>query len=371
MRKLRLNAIEIGNDGNETGKTFSVDIPYQAGMESVFENRTYSAADAINRACSLFYGDGRKHSDASHAFCGRISEPARYTVESVIIEDSGVSDKEWSLKASPRQKAQKFLQVTEDVFNGAPLADSYAKQIPNDLLDVVNFFRGTDENMFSKAYYDRLLNKNRHSAIYVDKGDVVYDIGVGGGDQLIDLSDAVGSTGKIFGIDVYPEKLLDAEKKIKAHSLKNVQVSFGDGRDLSNTHLKYKGADEVLIFGVLEYLNKSNVDKLLNEAVKACKSDGKIIVGTTAQEYFLGSVKHRNINNALTAMIEKGIMPLGNGMEGTLFSREMIEDEFENRGLLTTIHSYSNKEVMPVNVMGEPEHIRNLPSEHFVVAKYN
>ena len=120
----------------------------------------------------------------------------------------------------------------------------------------------------------------------------------------------------------------------------------------------------------MEYLDKTNVNTMLDEAVNACKSDGKIILNTVAQEYFIQSAEHFGVNEQLVSMIKKCTMPVAEGIIGTLFSKEMIEAEFNKRGFSTTIDSYSNRDVMPIDMVAdEPDYIKNLPIEHFVVAE--
>jgi len=240
-------------------------------------------------------------------------------------------------------------------------------QVPEDLKYVVDYFNSySDAESSSDGYYQRIFSEK-----LVGNGDTVYDIGVGSGNHLPELSKVVGKSGKVVGIDVHPKKIQKAKEIVNAFHFSNVNVSFGDGRNLSNTPMKYNEADDVLIFGVLQYLNKFNAGKVLDEAAKACKPSGKIILGTAAQEYFEESLKYHNADIVILKRVENGMLPLYPSTEvGTIFTKNKITEEFKSRGFSAEVFSYKNKDVFPDNIMVEPDYIRNLPSEHFVVAKH-
>lgn len=229
----------------------------------------------------------------------------------------------------------------------------------NDLQNLVNHFRDYDGNLCGGAFYHKILTGH-----YLNEGDIVYDIGSGGGEFWPLFSYIVGASGKVIGIDIWPEKVADTYHMIDDHNLKNTHVTIGDGRLLP---LKY-GANKFLIIEVLKYLDKENSSKILDEATNACSSNGALFLGVDAKEYRLASAKYRKID-ADIKLLEKGTLQITENVFGSVFSKQDIIEELDCRGFSACIESISRSEAHPHNDYNEPESVRNLPSKYFVVAK--
>ncbi len=67
----------------------------------------------------------------------------------------------------------------------------------------------------------------------LQSGHKVLDIATGTGTAAIAITNQVGSTGKIVGIDLAPEMLKQAQKKIAAAGLKNIELRQEDAEQLS------------------------------------------------------------------------------------------------------------------------------------------
>lgn len=81
-----------------------------------------------------------------------------------------------------------------------------------------------------------VLSRLRHDAIArleLKQGDVVIDLGCGAGHSFLLLLERVGSSGRIVGLDVSPELLGQARKRIARHGWTNVELIEGDAAAFS------------------------------------------------------------------------------------------------------------------------------------------
>lgn len=62
-------------------------------------------------------------------------------------------------------------------------------------------------------------------------GDTVVELGVGTGANLEMLADAVGPDGRVIGVDLSPEMLVEAREKVTRHGWSNVELVEADARD--------------------------------------------------------------------------------------------------------------------------------------------
>jgi len=79
----------------------------------------------------------------------------------------------------------------------------------------------------------------------------------------------------IVGIDISRDMLRIASQKIKSLGLSNLKVKYADATD---TKLKDDSVDIIVISLVLHEVSKDLADKILSEAGRILKSDGKILV---------------------------------------------------------------------------------------------
>ena len=130
-----------------------------------------------------------------------------------------------------------------------------------DLLDVI-YFRNYD-NSPRKAVLEA-----------IDRQDKVLDLCTGTATNAIKISQILPET-KIVGIDVSRDMLRVAKDKIQKNSVKNVKLY---SMDATSTKFKNKCFDKVLISLVLHELEETLVEKILKEAARVLKDDGRIIV---------------------------------------------------------------------------------------------
>lgn len=130
-----------------------------------------------------------------------------------------------------------------------------------DLLDVI-YFRDY-ENSPRKAVLEA-----------IDGQDKILDLCTGTATNAIQISQILPDT-KVIGIDISKDMLRVAKEKVKKKYVKNVKLY---PMDATNTKFKNKCFDKILISLVLHELEGPLAEKMLKEAVRVLKDDGRIIV---------------------------------------------------------------------------------------------
>lgn len=107
----------------------------------------------------------------------------------------------------------------------------------------------------------------------ITTGSAVADIGCHEGYMTMKLSKAVGSTGKVFAVDVEESKLDKLKKHLKDREIKNVQVVKGD---YDNPKLPENSLDAVIILDT--YHEMDDHDEILQHIKKALKPGGRLLL---------------------------------------------------------------------------------------------
>jgi cobalt-precorrin-6B (C15)-methyltransferase len=106
----------------------------------------------------------------------------------------------------------------------------------------------------------------------LSKGQIVYDIGCGSGSISIEASHQVGTTGKVFSIDIDPNAVELTKKNLNKFQVSNVSVILGNAIQKIN---ELPIADSIFIGGT---------GGETSEIVKLCetklKQGGRIVIGT-------------------------------------------------------------------------------------------
>jgi demethylmenaquinone methyltransferase/2-methoxy-6-polyprenyl-1,4-benzoquinol methylase len=128
------------------------------------------------------------------------------------------------------------------------------------------FLEGVDDNLRKRAL--KLLN--------IDKGEIVLEIGFGRGNFLLKLAKEVGKEGKVYGIDITPEMVKVAKKKIIKEGLtQRVILTEGDAKKLPYNNDMF---DLVYIESTLELFDTPDIPKVLNEIKRVMKPSGRLCV---------------------------------------------------------------------------------------------
>jgi arsenite methyltransferase len=134
----------------------------------------------------------------------------------------------------------------------------------------------------TEQWLKTLDSKNRLEKLQVDKavgvlglkpGSVVADVGAGAGAFTLPLSQAVGTRGKVYAIDIDQGLVEHIGKKAKEQGATNVQPVLGQFTDPS---LPAKDVDVAFIYDVLHHIE--NRSEYLKNLATYLKRDGRIAV---------------------------------------------------------------------------------------------
>jgi len=135
---------------------------------------------------------------------------------------------------------------------------------------------GIPDELFERVE-DVPITKEEVRVIQISKarlssGQIVYDIGCGSGSISIEASHQVGSTGKVFSIDIDPNAVELTKKNLSKFQVSNVSVILGNATQKIN---ELPIADAIFIGGTGG--ETSEIVKLCEEKLK---QGGRIVIGT-------------------------------------------------------------------------------------------
>ena len=104
--------------------------------------------------------------------------------------------------------------------------------------------------------------------IGIQPGSVVLDYGCGSGSYILPLSTIIGSSGKIYAVDINPLAITSVEDISVKNSLENVETIQSECK----TGLPDESVDVVLLYDIFHELKNSN--EILEELNRILKPDG-------------------------------------------------------------------------------------------------
>jgi ubiquinone/menaquinone biosynthesis C-methylase UbiE len=111
------------------------------------------------------------------------------------------------------------------------------------------------------------------TALGISKGAVVADIGTGVGFMLPYLVETVGSQGRVYAEDIFPDFLSNAKYKVHSHGWKNVETVLGTEKDVN---LPAAAIDLALVLDVYHHFNYPA--EVLASIQKSLKPEGRLVV---------------------------------------------------------------------------------------------
>jgi ubiquinone/menaquinone biosynthesis C-methylase UbiE len=116
------------------------------------------------------------------------------------------------------------------------------------------------------------LRRRGVEALKLRPGDCVLDVGCGPGINFQGLHDAVGPTGRIFGVDISPRMLRMATERCRANLWHNIELHECDAADfLASTPL------DAVLFS-LSYNTMPNHRDVLCNVWNQLRPDGRIVI---------------------------------------------------------------------------------------------
>lgn len=135
--------------------------------------------------------------------------------------------------------------------------------------------------------YDLLADSNERAArqagveaLGLKAGEAVLELGFGTGNEILDLADSVGPTGKVAGIDVSSGMLAVAHRKLAAAMPATpIDLRVCDARSLPFPDAAF---DAVYTSFTLELFPENDIPVVLSEARRVLKAGGRIGVVSMA-----------------------------------------------------------------------------------------
>lgn len=113
-------------------------------------------------------------------------------------------------------------------------------------------------------------------------GESVLEIGCGTGHSLVDIADAVGTNGKVYGLDISDKMVELAQDLIGKKGLaETVEVKRGDGTELPFEDSSF---DAAFMSFTLELFDTPDIPKVLKECLRVLKPGGRLGVVAVSRE---------------------------------------------------------------------------------------
>ena len=107
-------------------------------------------------------------------------------------------------------------------------------------------------------------------------GMKVVDIGAGSGFYSIEAARKVGSSGRVYAVDVQKDLLERLRSHGAAQGLRNIEIVWGNAEKIGGTKLRESIADRVVVSNVLFQIEKP--DDFVLEIKRIIKPQGKVLV---------------------------------------------------------------------------------------------
>jgi len=118
--------------------------------------------------------------------------------------------------------------------------------------------------------------KDNVSQFSLNSGDYVADFGAGSGFYTLAISEVVGSSGKVYAIDVQKDLLLKIKNLANAEHKTNIDVVWADLEHLGGTKLRSASLDAVIAANIFfQFENKVNP---CLEIKRILKKNGRVLV---------------------------------------------------------------------------------------------
>lgn len=133
----------------------------------------------------------------------------------------------------------------------------------------------TQQEVYGKSEmldYEKILQ----TILQIQNGDVVADLGAGGGLPTMQAARLVGDQGQVYAVDVVKGSLSEIESKSRMTGVHNIKTVWSNLEIVGATNIKEGSLDFAMIFNVL-FQSKKHYE-ILAESARLLKVNGKLLV---------------------------------------------------------------------------------------------
>lgn len=142
------------------------------------------------------------------------------------------------------------------------------------------------------------------SALGIDIGMKVADLGAGSGFYAIESAKRVGTRGMVYAVDIQQDLLDKIKNGAGILGLHNVEVIWGNIEKIGGTKLRESLVDRVILSNVLFQVEQKDLDNIVLEIKRILKSGGKVLVIDWESRSDIGPEKTVS-SSAVTSLFEK------------------------------------------------------------------
>jgi len=129
-------------------------------------------------------------------------------------------------------------------------------------------------------------------AMAIETGDWVADVGSGDGDYTIPMAERVGPSGRVFAVDVDPDKLDDLNERLVNNDIEHVTSVYSVE---DNPMLPVNTLDAVLVRNA--YHHFSAHESMLRHIKAALKPGGRLVIEESIDENMIGKSRAEQVDS--------------------------------------------------------------------------
>lgn len=126
------------------------------------------------------------------------------------------------------------------------------------------------------AHFERKYRKAGLRKLDAREGEMLLEVGFGTGHCIVDLAQAVGDQGRVYGIDISEGMCIVAQARVNKTGLsQRVSLQCGDA-----VHLPFEAGifDAIFMSFALELFDAPEIPTVLGECHRVLKGDGRICI---------------------------------------------------------------------------------------------
>jgi demethylmenaquinone methyltransferase/2-methoxy-6-polyprenyl-1,4-benzoquinol methylase len=133
-----------------------------------------------------------------------------------------------------------------------------------------------------EGIFEKGIRRKGLELLSVGNGGTVLEIGFGTGYALTEIAAAVGDNGHAYGLDVTPQMIKIADKRLNEAGLKGRAIlTEGDARKMPYPNGQF---DAVFIADTLELFDTPDIPRVLAEIYRVIKKGGRLVVVSLSRQ---------------------------------------------------------------------------------------